>query len=132
MPTFKLDPKQTIIICYAQVVSPHTELSLKMALDTGATYTMIPIEAAVAIGCNPLSSSRRIEITTGSAIEYVPIIMVPKFRAFGIEVKKLQVICHNLPTQSPVEGLIGLDFLKKARLIIDFSENIIKSPSKPV
>ncbi len=99
-----------------------------MAVDTDATYTMIPIEAAVAIGRDPSCSRRRIEITMGSGIEYVSLITVPKFRAFGIEIKNMEVICHNLPTPSPVEGLLGLNFLKKAKLIIDFSQNTIYTP----
>lgn len=128
MPLFKFDPKHSVIICHAEIVGQKAELSLKMALDTGATYTMIPIEAAVGIGCNPLHAQRMIEITTGSSVEYVPVITVPKFRAFGIETRNMEVICHNLPPQSPVEGLLGLNFLKRAKLVIDFSKNIINLP----
>jgi len=128
MPQFKFDPKQSIIICHAEIAGQKVELSLKMAVDTGATYTMIPIEAAVAIGCDPLRSQGKIEITTGSSTEYVSIITIPKFRAFGVEIKNMKVICHNLPPQSPVEGLLGLNFLKKAKAIIDFSKNIITTP----
>lgn len=128
MSPFKFNPKQSIIICHAEIAGAGIELSLKMALDTGATYTMIPIESAIAIGCDPLRSQSKIEITTGSSIEYVSIIIVPKFKALGIEIKNMQVICHNLPPQSPVEGLLGLNFLKQAKLIIDFSKNIIKTP----
>lgn len=126
MPEFKFDPKQSIIICHTEIVGPKVELSLKTALDTGATYTMIPVEAAITVGCNPLRSRRRIEITTGSGTEYVPIITVPKLRAFGVEIKNMEVICHSLPTQSPVEGLLGLNFLKSAKVTIDFSRNIVE------
>jgi len=125
MREFKFDPKKNVIICHVEVVSPKIAISLKMAVDTGATCTMIPIEVAVAVGVDPLRSKRRVEITTGSGIEYVPIITIPKFRAFGIEIKDMEIICHNLPSQSPVEGLLGLDFLKKAKAIIDFSKSII-------
>lgn len=127
MPEFKFDRKQSIIICHAEIVGSGVELSLKMAVDTGATYTMIPIEAAVAIGCDYLRPHHKIEITTGSSIEYVPLITIPKFKAFGIEIKNMEAICHNLPTQSPIEGLLGLNFLRKAKIIIDFSESIIET-----
>lgn len=126
MPEFKFNPKQSIIICHAEIAGPKTELFLKMALDTGATYTMVPFEAAEAIGCSPSRSQRKIEITMGSGIEYVPIITVPKFRAFGIEIKNMEVICHNLPTPCPVEGLLGLNFFKEAKIIINFSKNTIE------
>ena len=124
MSQFKFNPKQSIIICRAEIVGPRVEVYLKMAVDTGATFTMIPFETAIAIGCDPLRSQRKIEITTGSSVEYVSIITVPKFRAFGAEIENMEVVCHNLPTQSPVEGLLGLNFLKSAK---DFSKNIIET-----
>lgn len=129
MTEFKFDPRQTIIFCHAEIADQKIELSLKMAVDTGATYTMIPLEAAVAAGCDPVRARRKIEITTGSGVEYVPLVTVPKFRAFGVEIKNMEVICHNLPAQSPVEGLLGLNFLKKAGIIIDFSKNMIHIPA---
>ena len=44
------------------------------------------------------------------------------------EIKNMEVICHNLPLHSPVEGLLGLNFLKKVKVIIDLSDNIIEIP----
>ena len=76
MPEFKFGRKQSVIICHAEIVGSGVELSLKMAVDTGATYTMIPIEAAVAIGCDYLHPHHKIEITTGSSVEYVPLITI--------------------------------------------------------
>ena len=127
MTDFPFSSKHSIIICHAEVLGPKRELFVKMALDTGATYTMIPTEAAIAIGCDPSRSKRKIEITTGSGVEYVPIITLPEFKAFGIKVKNFDVICHNLPSQSPVEGLLGLNFLNKSKLIIHFFRHIVKS-----
>lgn len=128
MPDFLFDPKQSLIICHGEIIGPKMELSVKMALDTGATYTMIPVEAALAAGRDPSRSRKKIEITTGSGIEYVPLIVIPEFRAFGVRIKNLEVICHNLPTQSPVEGLLGLNFLNKSKLMIDFSAHTIRIP----
>lgn len=104
MGKFKSDSSKSIIICHAEISSRRKELSLKMALDTGATYTIISIEAAMAIGCDPAHAQSKTEITTGSGVEYVPIVTIPKFRALGIEVKNIPVACHNLP---PVESCRG-------------------------
>ena len=128
MGKFKFNPKQSIIICHVEIIGPKKELSLKMALDTGATYTMVPVESALIIGCDTSQPPHKIEITTGSSVEYVSLITIPKFRAFGVEIANMQVICHNLPPQSPVDGLIGLNFLKSAKIIIDFSKDIITTP----
>ncbi|MFH0924430.1 MAG: retropepsin-like aspartic protease [bacterium] len=126
MPKFTFNPNHSIIICHGQIVSPKIELSLKMAIDTGAIFTIIPVESAVAVGQDPFISKRRIEITMGSSIEYVFIITLPVFKALGIEIKDMEVVCHNLPSPSPVEGLLGLNFLKRAKAIINFSNNTIE------
>lgn len=84
---------------------------LKMVLDTGATYTVIPAKAAVAMGCDPARSRRRIQMVTASGVEYVPLVVVPKVHCLGVEVTKLEVVCHDLPPASTVEGLLGLNFL---------------------
>ncbi|MBI5555736.1 MAG: clan AA aspartic protease [Elusimicrobia bacterium] len=128
MPSFPFDATKSIIICHVEISGPKTEFSLKMAVDTGATYTAIPLEAAVGIGCSPLRFSRKIEITMGGSIEYVPFIIIPKIRAFGIELKNFPVICHNLPQTSPVEGLLGLNFLEGAKIIIDFTKHVMRTP----
>ena len=127
MSAFKFDPKTNLVVCSAWLHSGKLSLSLRMALDTGATFCIIPVEVAVAVGCDPSCSKRKMEITTGSGIKFVPLITIPRFEAFGVIVKNLEVVCHDLPTPSPVEGLLGLNFLKKARVIIDFSRNIISS-----
>lgn len=128
MRAFKLDARQSVIICHAEIIGPRASLSLRMALDTGATYTMIPVEAAVVIGKEPLRSRRRIEIATGSGVEYVPLVKIPLFKAFGVEVHNMEVVCHTLPPASPVEGLLGLDFLRLAGMVIDFTRCVVEVP----
>jgi hypothetical protein len=45
---------------------------------------------------------------------------------FGAKIKHIQVVCHNLPPESPVEGLLGLDFLKAAKVVLDFKRNVLE------
>ena len=94
---FKNLLKNSVISLYVQLTGPRTFRIIKMALDTGASYTIIPLETAIAIGYNPALSKKHIEITTASGVVIVP--------------KNFEVICHDLPFQSPVKGLLGLNFL---------------------
>lgn len=96
-----------------------------MALDTGATYTLIPPEAAFSIGLDPSKCIRKIELVTGGGVVLAPIIVVPEFRAFGFKLKKHEVICHNLPPESAIEGLLGLNFLDGFKVTLDFPKNLI-------
>lgn len=127
MSKFPFDVNQGIILCKAKLTNKKNSIFLKLAVDTGATLTMISIESALAIGVDPSKSTRHIEITTANGTVFAPIIKIPFFESLGIEIKNLDVVCHNLPSESSVEGLLGLNFLKAAEVTIDFSENTLKT-----
>ena len=93
---------------------------VKMVLDTGATITTIPTETALAIGCDPSRPKRRIEMITASGMEYVPVVTVPKIKFMGFEFKNVETACLNLPPQSLVSGLLGLNILSKFNLKLAF------------
>lgn len=128
---FKNILKDEIISLYVQLVGPRTFRIIKMALDTGASYTIIPLEAAIAIGYNPALSKKHIEITTASGVIIVPVIKIKSIACLGKEVENLEVICHDLPSQSPVKGLLGLNFLihfKPFQRFLQDIEQILKKP----
>jgi len=114
-----------IISVYAQLIGPADKRTIKMALDTGASYTMVPPEKILAIGHKvPVSEEKMKKVFTASGIEYVPITTVSLFKCLGITVKSLKVICHNLPPESPVEGLLGLNFLSRVPAFAEFYRKI--------
>jgi len=47
-----------------------------MALDTGATYTMIPLEIAEALGFEPAMSKRKVDVITASGVEKAPLVIL--------------------------------------------------------
>jgi len=128
MNLLKFNPQDDCIISRAEIFGSGRSISLKMIIDTGSTYTIIPTYAAHAIG-NP-QTNRIVEITTGSRVEKAPLIIVPTFKAFGIALHHFPVIVHNLPSRSPIKGLLGLNFLKKSKCVIDFAKNTISIPRK--
>lgn len=119
--------KHGIILCKTKISNKRQSMFLKMAVDTGASFTMISYENAFVIGIDPSKSRNTIEITTANGIVIAPLIKIPSFMCLGIEIKNMYVTCHNLPPESNIDGLLGLDFLKAAQIIIDFSRDIIKT-----
>src|SRR3989338_2430507 len=113
MAKYHLNPKTRILLVEARLIGASgKKIPLKMVLDTGASITTIPIEAAIAIGCDPIKSKRRVEMITASGIEYAPVVAIPKIELFGFGIKNVDVVCHNLPPQSIASGLLGLNLLK--------------------
>jgi predicted aspartyl protease len=127
MSQFKLDTTSGILLCKAKISNKGNSMFLKLAIDTGASITMIPFEGALAIGIDPSKSRRHLEITTANGVIVTPIITIYSFHCFGVEVKNMDVICHNLPPESAVGGLLGLNFLTATGVIIDFSKGTIET-----
>jgi predicted aspartyl protease len=93
---------------------------LRLALDTGATSTVVNVGMLVAVGYDPALAPDRVQVTTGSGVEFVPRLTLDKFVALGQERIDFPVLCHTLPPSAGVDGLLGLDFLRGQSLTIDF------------
>jgi len=104
---------------------------LPVAFDTGASFTIIPWDIAISLGYDPTGVTRRIRIITGSGVEYAPVIMVRKLTAIGESIANIKVLCHDLPEDSKVDGLLGLSFLRHFDIDISFSkETIVIQPKE--
>ncbi|MCB4757316.1 MAG: retropepsin-like domain-containing protein [Elusimicrobia bacterium] len=131
MPRFKLYSNQPVLYCQAELRKGKRVAILTTALDTGATFTMVPNEAFLRIGINPINSKRRVRVTTGSSIVFARILTVPSFRALGHELKNFDVVCYDIPSESSIEGLIGLNFLRHFNVHLNFlDKNIELTPSR--
>jgi predicted aspartyl protease len=93
---------------------------LRFALDTGATSTVVNVGLLVAVGYDPALVPDRIQITTGSGVEFVPRVTVGKITALGQEQTGFPVLGHTLPPSAGVDGLLGLDFIRGQSLTLDF------------
>lgn len=120
---FALPPRYSNIIVPVTFCVGDNLKTLSMVLDTGATYTMFPFETARALGLDPSVPQRRIEIVTASTIEYRPTLVVPLVKAFGFEVRNLEVACHDLPPRAPCDGLLGLNFLRQFNILLYFLQH---------
>ena len=115
------DPTGAIIPVLVELEGEVTQI-LTMAVDTGATYVIIPWRVAEALGHDPATVRQRVEITTASGIERVPLITVRSVRVAGETLQHIPALVHDLPPQSRVDGLLGLSFLRHFRLLIDFQD----------
>ena len=121
------DPARQIIIVRVKCEDESRRFSyLNMALDTGASMTVIPWQAAERLGLDPARSRRRVRFMTGSGMEVAPIVTVPAIELMGVRVADVPVLCHDLPQRSLVDGLLGLSFLRHCRLAIDFPRGVLE------
>lgn len=114
------DPHEGLIIVPAELWGPSGSVVLRLALDTGATSTVINVGVLVAIGCDPALAPDRVQVTTGSGIEFAPRIVLDQLTALDRQRTDFPVLGHTLPPSAGVDGLLGLDFLRGESLTVDF------------
>ena len=99
------DPKHGLIVVQAEVFGPSGSIVLRLALDTGATGTMMNVATLTAVGYDPSLAPERVQVTTGSGVEFAPRIIVARMRAMGQQRDDFPVLAHTLPPSASVVSL---------------------------
>lgn len=118
--TSSFDPRRGLIVVRAELDGPSGSAILRLALDTGATSTLVNAAMLVAIGYDPVLAADRVQVTTGSGVEFAPRVELQRLTALGQERFGFPVLGHTLPPSAGVDGLLGLDFFRDLSLTIDF------------
>lgn len=128
MPRVIYDPSVSSIVVdlLLEAADGKSSLLIPVVLDTGASLTIVATDLMAHLGYDPANPSLgRQRIVMGSGVEYAPRTTVRSATAIGQKVANLEVLCHDLPPESGVDGLLGLNFLKHFKLTIRFRKGII-------
>ena len=84
---------------------------IKVALNTGATFVMIPWEVAEILGYNPGASPKKRKIITASGIQHVPVVELESMSILEMEAHNVEALVHNLHIVNRDEILTETDML---------------------
>jgi len=115
-----------IVVRRFRLLGPAGTREIDAALDTGAGYTVIAWDAAKDIGYDPASSDTRVPLVTANGVIEAPLIVIDRIELQDLEVEAVEVVCHDIPEITGIEGLIGLSFLKHFRTLIDYPAGILE------
>ena len=110
--SFPFDPRRNLIRVEAELFGPSGAVVLQLALDTGATRTMINRSQLLWLGYDLTDDSAQVQVTTGSRVEHVQYVTLTRLATLGRAYSDLTVLCHTLPLTASVDGLLGLDFFR--------------------
>ncbi len=102
---------------------------LRLLIDTGASYTILPLNPLATIGYNLDQSTRNRKIVTASGTVDVPFIKVDWLNCLGIKMDDFSVALYDLPVSSRIDGILGMDFLIPNRAIVATHEAEIYMPA---
>jgi len=128
MKTYRLANAGTLLITKAAIAGPDGIKILNLLVDTGSSYTIIPVEALESCGCSPAEVKKHLRIVTGSGFVVAPVVQLNWFSTLGIKIDNFNVVAHTLPFSGPIDGLLGMDLLGKIKARIDLENSLIEIP----
>ena len=116
----RFDPHDRLVVVGAKIWGPLGSANIQLAVDTGATATIIRASRLELVGYDPTSATSHTRVAMGAGVERVPTIVLERIEALEQERTEMNVLCHTLPPGVIVDGLLGLGFFRGLSLQIDF------------
>jgi len=123
--TIEFDTTKGLIIIPTRLYGSRGDTIVRLAPDTGATSSMINWDVAVLLDYDPASVKERVQITTGSGVEFASRIVIEKVEVAGRTIENFPMLCHTLHPSAMVDGLLGLDFFRGRRLTLDCKTGLV-------
>jgi hypothetical protein len=98
--------------------------ALYLALDTGATHTVIDTTALLLAGCTPLLSETDTKLETASGIVNADMYEVKILESLGIHRNAFAVHAYDLIGNGvlvEIDGVLGLDFFQGHKFCLDLN-----------
>jgi predicted aspartyl protease len=118
--TFPFNRLRGLIHVQAELTGPAGTVNLVLALDTGASATLIRTTRLVQAGYDPSAVGTPVKTTTAGGVVQSLRLPVLSLTALGQTRANMAVLARDLPPTASAEGLLGLDFLRSNVLTIDF------------
>ena len=79
------------------------------------------------MGVDPASSDIRRSLTTANGLILAPEVRIEEFHSLGQAVRPFPVLAHTIPLGSQVSGVLGMNFLRRFPITLDFRQGVIES-----
>jgi predicted aspartyl protease len=117
--TYTLTRVGKLLVTRAAVMGPEGTKVINLLVDTGSTYTILPVEVLESVGLSPTQSKEHERIATGSGYIMAPKVTIEKLDTLGRQFRRVITIAHTLPFGGTIDGLLGMDLLcrMKAKIL---------------
>lgn len=113
MKTTSFDLTRDLIVVGAVVSGPNRVRPLRLAIDTACAETTIAAYEIDRLGYSPRHGDAITRVRTAVGEEQGYILRVKRFAALGFVLRDFRVHVFDLPEGHDIDGLIGLNFLRR-------------------
>ncbi len=120
------DPLGGLILVSTTVQGPGFRQRLQCVLDTGTTTSGLSESTLARLGFDLQRPVGWTEVGTASEIYEAGIFKVSSIGAMGIKRKLFPVVSLRFPDEIEADGLLGLDFIRDHRLVVDMRQGFVE------
>lgn len=99
---------------------------VSLLIDSGSAYTIVSWEVLLSLKLDPPTSPVRRPILTASGLLVLPEVEVDECHSLGQIVERFPVLAHTVPLGSQVDGLLGMNFLRRFEMDLNFKQATIR------
>jgi predicted aspartyl protease len=97
-------------------------LRVRLLVDTGSSYTTLPINLLEDLGYDISTAAKRIAIMTAGGMGRAPVLPISTFNCLGQSFNDFPIVALDLPFNPLMSGLLGMDFLSRIGATIDIKK----------
>jgi predicted aspartyl protease len=127
MKRYQLTVRHELLFTRAALKHQNRVRVVNLLIDSGSTYTILSWEVLLSLKLDPATSATRRSITTVNGLLVLPEVEVDEFSSLGQSVNHFPVLAHTIPLGSQVDGLLGMNFLRRFELTLNFKKAAIWS-----
>jgi predicted aspartyl protease len=124
--SFCYNPKKEIIHIPGKIWGPTKNQNLTLVFDPGASRTIIDPTITDAVGYQATGIHKRVTTSSVIGFEEGYTLTVKKLTILDFEFENIEVCCFDLPENSQIDGLIGLDILEKFEVTLRHRDHWIQ------
>ncbi len=95
-----------------------TVIKVRLLIDTEATFTTLPKALLEVVNGNANHPIQQQKLVTGNGTIQVDLVKIAWLSCLGQRAEDFPVIAHSLPAGTFVDGVLGMDFLRRYRATI--------------
>lgn len=111
-------------------VTLNNRQTIKLVVDTGASYTFISHALARDLAIDVRRSEKTVPFHTANGVVEAPLTHLDSITVGGMEIKNLTAAVHDTTPEATAAGLLGLNFLSNFRIDIDTERGVLHLEKK--
>jgi predicted aspartyl protease len=126
MKQYRLTARHDLLFTRAALKHQNRTRVVTLLVDSGSTYTLLSWEVLLSLKLDPATSRTRRSITTANGLLVLPEIALEELHTLGQQVEQFPMLVHTIPLGSQVDGILGMNFLRRFDLEINFKQALVR------